>query len=190
VGKLVISTNTTLDGVVLDPDGKEGFDRGGWFARYGGDDLAAWAELGLAEAKHADALLLGRRSDEWFAARWPGRDGEWADILNAMPKYVVSTTTTEPQWSNATLLGDDWPDRVASIKRAAHRDVLVYASRALGRTLLDRDLVDELRLVVFPVVLGAGDRLFGQTDVPKALRLLSHRTLGSGLAFLNYEVQP
>lgn len=188
MGKLVISANTALDGVVFDPDGKEGFDRGGWFARYGGDDLAAWTDMSIVEAKQASALLLGRHSDEWFAARWPSRDGEWADILNAMPKYVVSTTTAPPRWSNSTLLGDDWPARVASIKRAADGDVVVYGSGTLVRELLAHDLVDELRLVVFPVVLGAGDRLFGSTSAPKPLRLLGHRTLGSGLAFLNYSV--
>jgi len=189
MGRLVISTNMTLDGVVLDPDGKQGFDGGGWFPRYGGADLAAWAEMGLAEAREAEALLLGRRTDEWFAARWPGREGEWADLLNAMPKYVVSASLATAQWSNATVLGADWRDHVGHIKQAAYGDVLVYASYELGRALLEDGLVDEIRLTVFPVVLGAGDRLFGATPSSVPLRLISSRALGSGLAFLHYEVQ-
>ncbi len=104
MGKIVISTNVSLDGVVQDPDGEEGFKLGGWFAEFGGKDVAAWAELETAEALRAQALLLGRRSDEWFAKRWLGREGEWADRLNSLPKYVVSSTLEDPKWTNATVL--------------------------------------------------------------------------------------
>src|ERR1700738_2690600 len=101
MGKIVISTNASLDGVVQDPDGKEGFRLGGWFGQFGGNDLEEWARGLLGEALGTEALLLGRRSDEWFAARWLSRSGEWADRLNSLPKYVVSATLEEPRWSNS-----------------------------------------------------------------------------------------
>src|ERR1044072_5556402 len=148
---IVVTTNMTLDGVVQDPDGKEGFELGGWFARSGGKDLEAWAALETEEALGAEALLLGRRSDEWFAARWPSRSGEWADRLNGMPKYVVSSTDERPRWANATVLTGDVVPEVAKLKQGLQGEILVYASYQLGRTLIEADLVDELRLVVFPV---------------------------------------
>jgi dihydrofolate reductase len=183
MGKLIISTNVSLDGVVEDPDGREGTERGGWFGRFGGRDLEHWADLETKEALGASALLLGRRSDEWFAARWASRTGEWADRLNGLPKYVVSATTGA-RWSNATVL--DGVGAVAALKREVDGEILVYASYELGRALIEDDLVDELRLVVFPVVLGAGRRLFGPTGAPKALRLASVQTIGNGLAYLMY----
>jgi dihydrofolate reductase len=188
MGKIVITTNMSLDGVIQDPDGQEGFRLGGWFGQFGGKDLEAWAKLETTEAMGAEALLLGRRSDEWFASRWNGRTGEWADKLNAMPKYVVSSTVEEPKWSNATILSGDVMAQISKLKQESHGDILVYASYQLVRDLLDHDLVDELRLVVFPVVLGAGERLFGQTSEKKALRLLNAQILGDGLAFVTYEV--
>jgi dihydrofolate reductase len=188
MGALVITTNMSLDGVIEDPDGKEGFRRGGWFSRFGASDLDDWAELETGEAMTAAAILLGRNSDEWFAARWNGRTGAWADRLNALPKYVVSTRPDAPSWANATVLSGDVVARIAEVKDAADGEVLVYASYQLARTLLEHDLVDELRLVVFPVVLGAGDRLFGPTTDVKPLRLRSARALGQGLVFLAYDV--
>jgi dihydrofolate reductase len=187
MGKIVITTNMSLDGVVQDPDGQEGFRRGGWFARFGGADLEAWATLETDEALRAEAILLGRRSDEWFAARWNGRSGEWADKLNAMPKYVVSSSLDEPKWVNATVLTGDVPAQVAKLKQGLSGDILVYASYHLARTVIENDLVDELRLVVFPVILGDGQRLFGTTSDQKQLRLLSTQPLGEGLSFLTYE---
>jgi dihydrofolate reductase len=188
MGTIVITTNSSLDGVVQDPDGKEGFRLGGWFGRFGGKDLEAWARIETDEALRADALLLGRRSDQWFAERWTGRPGEWADKLNSMPKYVVSSTLPEPRWrGNATVLSGDVADEVAQLKRRVAGDILVYASYQLGRTLIEHDLVDELRLVVFPVVLGAGERLFGPVSDAKPMRLVSARTIGDGLAFLTYQ---
>lgn len=188
MGKIVITTNTSLDGVVQDPDGQEGFRLGGWFGEFGGQDLEAWAKVETEEALGAEALLLGRRSDEWFASRWLSRNGEWADKLNSIPKYVVSSTLAEPHWSNATILEGDVLAQISKLRQGAYGEILVYASYQLARTLLEHDLVDELRLVVFPVVLGEGERLFGETSDKKPLRLLSARTLGQGLAFLTYEV--
>ncbi|MFL6073137.1 MAG: dihydrofolate reductase family protein [Mycobacteriales bacterium] len=187
MGKIVITTNVSLDGVVEDPTGEEGFRLGGWFGRYGADDLAEWARAETEEALGAEALLLGRRSDEWFAARWQSREGEWADRLNTMPKYVVSTTLREARWSPATVLVGDAVSEVSTLKREIDGEILVYASYQLVRTLLEHDLVDELRLVVFPVVLGAGRRLFGETSDSKPLRLIGAGTIGNGLAFLSYE---
>jgi dihydrofolate reductase len=187
MGKIVITTNMSLDGVVQDPDGKEGFRHGGWFNESGGKDLEAWARLETDEALDADALLLGRRSDEWFAERWLSRSGEWADKLNSLPKYVVSSTLEHPRWSNATVLKGDVVDEVSKLKQELDGEILVYASYQLVRTLLEHDLVDELRLVVFPVVLGAGERLFGETSDKKPMRLVDTKTLGDGLAFVAYE---
>ena len=187
MGKIIISTNVSLDGVVQDPDGEEGFRLGGWFGQFGGRDLEAWAKVELEEALGAEALLLGRRSDEWFASRWLSRSGEFADRLNSLPKYVVSSTLEEPKWSNSTVLKGDVVDEVSKLKQELDGDILVYASYQLGRTLIEHDLVDELRLVVFPVVLGAGERLFGETSDKKPLRLVHARTVGDGLAFLTYQ---
>ena len=187
MGKIVISTNVSLDGVVQDPDGEEGFRLGGWFGQFGGKDLEAWAKLETDEALGAEALLLGRRSDEWFAARWLSRSGEWADRLNSLPKYVVSSTLEEPRWTNATVLTGDVADEVSKLKQELDGDIVVYASTQLVRTLMEHDLVDELRLTVYPVVLGSGERLFGETSDSRPLRLVSTQTIGDGLAFLTYE---
>jgi dihydrofolate reductase len=187
MGKIVITTNVSLDGVVQDPDGQEGFRLGGWFGQFGGKDLEEWAKVETDEALGAEALLLGRRSDEWFASRWSSRSGEWADKLNSMPKYVVSSTLEHPRWGNATVLKGDVVAEVSKLKQESDGEILIYASYQLARTLLEHDLVDELRLVVFPVVLGAGERLFGETNDKKPLRLLSTRTIGDGLAFLTYQ---
>jgi dihydrofolate reductase len=187
MGKIVITANVTLDGVIQDPDGQEGFELGGWFNRFVGNDRAAWAKLETDEALRADALLLGRRSDEWFAARWASRAGVWADRLNSLPKYVVSSTLTAPVWTNSTVLKGDVLEEVAKLKQNVSGDILIYASYQLGRTLMEHDLVDELRLVVFPVVLGAGRRLFGEPGIEKPLRLVDSRTLGDTLVVLTYQ---
>jgi dihydrofolate reductase len=187
MGKIVITTNASLDGVVQDPDGQEGFTLGGWFGQFGGKDLEQWAEVETDEALRAEALLLGRRSEEWFATRWASRTGEWADRLNSMPKYVVSSTLTEPRWGNSTILKGDVVDEVSKLKQEIAGEILVYASYQLERALIEHELVDELRLVVFPVVLGAGERLFGPTGDKKPMRLVSAQTIGDGLAFLTYQ---
>ena len=187
MGKIVISTNMSLDGVVQDPDGAEGFRLGGWFAQFGGKDLDEWGKISYAEALGTEALLLGRRSDEWFAARWASRPGEWADRLNSLPKYVVSSTLSSPKWTNATVLKGAVVDEVSRLKREIDGDIVVYASYQLARALIEHDLVDELRLVVFPVVLGTGERLFGHTSEHKPMRLVDMTTIGDGLARLTYE---
>jgi dihydrofolate reductase len=186
MGKLIVSENVSLDGVVQDPTGQEGFERGGWFLEVGEQDREAWGRLEFEEARAATALLLGRRSDEWFAARWPSRTGEWADRLNGLPKYVVSTTVDEPKWGNSTVVGGDVLQAVSRLKRELDGDIVVYASARLVHTLMEHDLVDELRLTVYPVVLGAGVRLFGETTQRKPMRLVDTRTVGDGLAYLVY----
>jgi dihydrofolate reductase len=187
MGKIVISTNVSFDGIVQDPDGLEGFRLGGWFGQFGGKDLEEWAKVEYEEALGTEALLLGRRSDEWFAARWLPKSGEWADRLNGLPKYVVSSTLQEPKWSNVTVLRGDVVSEVSKLKQELEGEIVVYASYQLGRTLIEHDLVDELRLFVYPVVLGAGERLFGETSDQKPLRLVDTRTVGDGLVFLTYE---
>ena len=186
MGKIVISTNVSLDGVVQDPDGEEGFRLGGWFGQFGGKDLEEWAKVEFEEALGTEALLLGRRSDEWFAARWLSKTGEWADRLNSLPKYVVSSTLQEPKWSNSTVLRGNVVGEVSKLKQELDGDIVVYASYQLGRTLIEHNLVDELRLFVYPVVLGAGERLFGQTSDKKPMRLVDAKTIGDGLVFLTY----
>ena len=188
MGKIVITTNLSLDGVVQDPDGREGFRLGGWFGRFGGADLEEWAKVSFHEALGTAALLLGRRSDEWFAERWLSRPGEWADRLNSLPKYVVSANLEAPRWSNASVLKGDVVTEVSKLKQDVDGDILVYASYQLGRTLIEHDLVDELRLVVFPVVLGAGQRLFGETTDNKPMRLVDTATIGDNLTRLTYEL--
>jgi dihydrofolate reductase len=187
MGKLIVNENISLDGVVQDPTGEEGGQHGNWSALIGDSDREAWAKLLLEEALGAEALLLGRRSDEWFASRWLSRSGTWADRLNNMPKYVVSGTLAAARWGNSTVLTGDVVNEVSKLKRELGGDIVVYASFQLGRTLLDHDLVDELRLTVYPVVLGSGMRLFGGTSEKKPLRLLQARPLGDNLAFLAYE---
>jgi len=186
MGKIVISENVSLDGVVQDPTGDEGFSRGGWFGQIEDRDREEWAKVEFDEALSAEALLLGRRSYEWFAARWPSRSGDWADRLNSLPKYVVSSTLVDPDWNNSTVLQGEAVHEVAKLKQELDGDIVVYASRQLVRTLMEHDLVDELRLMVYPVVLGAGERLFGETPAKKPVRLLDARTVGDALAYVTY----
>jgi dihydrofolate reductase len=188
MGNIVVTTNVSLDGIVQDPDGQEGFKHGGWFAEFGGNDLEGWAKVETDEALHAEAMLLGRKSDEWFATRWLNRTGEWADRLNSMPKYVVSSTLEEAKWSNSTVLNDDVAKEVSRLKQEIGGDILIYASYQLVRTLIEHGLVDEFRLVIFPVVLGAGEHLFGGTSDKTPLRLVRSQTIGEGLMLLTYEV--
>src|SRR5438105_2786519 len=188
MGKIVISENVSLDGVVQDPTGDEGFRHGGWFGQIGDTDREEWAKVGFDEALRTEALLLGRRSDEWFAARWASRSGEWADRLNSLPKYVVSSTLVDPDWNNSTVLKGEVVNEVSKLKQGLDGEIVVYASCQLVRTLMEHDLVDELRLMVYPVVLGGGERLFAETNDKKSMRLLDTRTVGDGLAYLPYEL--
>jgi len=188
MGKIVVSQNLSLDGVVEDPTGEEGFRHGGWFNEFGAGDYEAWAEVGLAEALGADALLMGRRSDAYFGARWMSRTGAWADRLNSLPKYVVSSTLEDPVWRNSTVLAGDVVSEVSKLKHERDGEIVVIASRRLVRTLMEHDLVDEVRLMVYPVVLGSGERLFGDAGDKTPMRLLDTRTVGDGLAHMTYEV--
>src|SRR5437588_7393054 len=165
MGKIVVSENVTLDGVVQDPAGDEGFKVGGWIGAI--KDRPQLNQLALDEALGAEALLLGRRSYEWFAARWPSRSGEWADRLNSLPKYVVSSTLVDPDWNNSTVLKGEVVNEVSKLKQELDGEIVVYASCQLVRTLMEHDLVDELRLMVYPVVLGGGERLFAETNDKK-----------------------
>jgi len=189
MAKIVMSgpQNITLDGVVQDPDGAEGFDRGGWFVRFGGADLEAWNKVALDDALGASAWLLGRRSYEFFGQRWRPRTGELADRINGMPKYVVSGTMGQPEWGNSTVLAGDVVAEVSTLKRELDGEIVIPASYQLSRTLIVHDLMDELRLVVFPVVLGTGQRLFADGVDSKPMRLLDARTIGDGLTHLTYE---
>ena len=189
MGKIVMSgpQNVSLDGVVQDPDGKEGFERGGWFVQFGGKDLEEWNKVALDDALGAEAWLLGRRSYEFFGARWRPRTGELADRLNSMPKYIVSSSLEHPDWNNSTVLQGDVVTAVTKLKQELDGEIVVPASYHLGRTLIEHDLIDELRLVVFPVVLGAGERLFGEKSGTKPMRLARNKTIGDGLVYLTYE---
>jgi dihydrofolate reductase len=185
MGRIVISENVSLDGVIQDPAGDEGFRHGGWVGLI--KDRPELNKLALDEALGAEALLLGRRSYEWLAARWPSRSGELADRLNSLPKYVVSSTLENPDWNNSTVLKGDVLNEVSSLKPELDGEIVVPASFQLLRTLLEHDLVDELRLKVFPVVLGAGERLFGELPDKKAVRLVDTRTVEDGVVILTYE---
>jgi len=189
MGKIVMSgpQNVSLDGVVQDPDGKEGFGRGGWFVEFGRKDLEEWNKVALDDALGAEAWLLGRRSYEFFGARWRPRTGELAERLNSMPKYVVSSSLEHPDWNNSTVLRGDVVTAVTKLKQELDGEIVIPASYKLGRTLIEHDLVDELRLVVFPVVLGAGERLFGENGGKKPMRLVNNKTIGDGLVHLTYE---
>ncbi|HEY6426694.1 MAG TPA: dihydrofolate reductase family protein, partial [Acidimicrobiales bacterium] len=151
-------------------------------------DREEWAKVETDEALRSAAMLLGRKSDDWFATRWLGRTGAWADRLNSLPKYVVSSTLKEPKWSNATVLKGDVVKEVSELKQEINGDIIIYASYQLVRTLIEHGLVDEFRLVIYPVVLGAGERLFGETSDKTPLRLVRTQTIGQGLPLLTYEV--
>jgi dihydrofolate reductase len=185
MGKIVVSENITLDGVIQDPAGDEGFRHGGWVGLI--SNSPQLGKLALDEALSQQAFLLGRRTYEWLAARWPSRAGELADRLNSLPKYVVSTTLEHPAWTNTTVLTGDVPTEVSSLKQQIDGDIVIAGSIQLVRTLLEHDLVDELRLKIFPVVLGSGERLFGQTSNKKSMRLNNGQPVEGGIAYLTYE---
>jgi dihydrofolate reductase len=187
MGKIIISENVSLDGVIQDPAGDEGFRHGGWVGRIGDRGREEAAEVALDEALGTEAMLLGRRSYEFLAARWPSRTGALADRLNSKPKYVVSSTLHDPAWNNSTVLTGNAVSEVSKLKQQLAGDIVVAASFQLVRPLIEHDLVDELRLMIYPVVLGAGERLFGETSDKKPMRLISTRTVGKDLAYLTYQ---
>jgi dihydrofolate reductase len=185
VGRIVVTEFVSLDGVVEDPGGSENFKYGGWsFEISRGDE---GDKFKLDEAFASDALLLGRVTYEGFAAAWPSRDGEFADKFNTMPKYVVSSTLEDPTWNNSTVLKGDVAEEVAQLKQNVDGDIVVHGSVRLVQALLEHGLVDELRLMVYPVVLGDGKRLFGETSDKKPLRLVDSKIVGDGVAILVYQ---
>jgi dihydrofolate reductase len=182
MGRIVVTEFISLDGVVEDPGGSEDFKHGGWsFAISSGDDGGAFK---LEETRASDALLLGRVTYEGFAEAWPSRDGEFADMFNSMPKYVVSSTLASADWKNSTVLRGDLAEEVATLKQRHDRDVVVHGSVRLVQALIEHDLVDELRLMLFPVVLGSGLRLFGETSDKKTFRLADSKVVGEGVSIL------
>jgi dihydrofolate reductase len=184
MGRVVVSEFVSLDGVMEDPGGAEDFEHGGWtfeIERGDGDSFK------MEETRESDALLLGRVTYEGFAAAWPSREGAFADKFNGMPKYVVSSTLENPEWSNTTVLDGDVVEEVSKLRRETPGQIVVHGSAQLVQTLLDAELVDELRLMVFPVLLGSGRRLFGSTDGKRRMRLADSKTVGDGVAILVYE---
>jgi dihydrofolate reductase len=189
MGRIVVSENVSLDGVIQDPAGVEGFSRGGWVGLIGGQGRDQAAKVALDEALRAKAFLLGRRSYEFLAARWPSRNGPFADRLNSMPKYVVSSTLGVPVWNNTTVIRGDVIEKIKTLKRELDGEIVVAASFQLWHMLMEHDLVDELRLMIYPVVLGAGERLFGENSGKQPMRLVSTRAVDD-LALLIYEMVP
>ncbi len=185
MGRIVVTEYVSLDGVIEAPGGGEDFQHAGWtFEINRGEE---GDKFKLDETRDAEALLLGRKTYEGFAAAWPSMEGEFADKFNSMPKYVVSSTLEEPEWNNSTVLKGDVVEDVSRLRQEADGDIVVHGSAQLVRTLVEHDLVDELRLMVFPVVLGTGKRLFGDASDKKRLRLASSKTVGDGVAILIYE---
>jgi dihydrofolate reductase len=184
MGRIVVTEFMSLDGVVEDPGGSEDFEHGGWSFEI--DRSEEGDKFKLDETLETDALLLGRVTYEGFAAAWPSREGEFADMFNNMPKYVVSSTLEDPEWNNSTLLKGDVAEEVSKLRERQDGDIVVHGSPRLVQTLIEHDLVDELRLMVFPVVLGSGKRLFGETSDKKRLRLADSKTVGDGVAILVY----
>jgi dihydrofolate reductase len=185
MGRIVVTEFVSLDGVVEGPGGGEDFKYGGWSLEINRGDEGD--KFKLDETLAAEALLLGRVTYEGFAKAWPSREGEFADKFNSMPKYVVSSTLTDPEWKNTTVLGSDLAAEVKKVRDEHQGDVVVHGSPRLVQALLEHDLVDELRLMVFPVVLGAGKRLFGGTSDKKSLRLVDSKIVGDGVAILVYQ---
>ena len=185
MGRIVVTEFVSLDGVIEAPGGGEDFKHGGWTFEI--DRGEEGDKFKLDEALEAEALLLGRVTYDGFAAAWPSVEGEFADKFNSMPKYVVSSTLDEAEWNNSTVLEGDVVAEVSALRQELDGDIVVHGSAQLVQTLLEHELVDELRLMVFPIVLGTGKRLFGDTSDKKRLRLTDSRTVGDGIAILIYE---
>jgi dihydrofolate reductase len=184
MGRIVVTEFISLDGVIEAPGGGEDYKYGGWTFEI--DRGEEGDQFKLDETMSSAALLLGRRTYEGFAAAWPERDGEFADKFNTMPKYVVSSTLRDPEWTNSTVLSGDVVDEITKLKQEQDGDIVVHGSARLVQTLIENDLVDELRLMVFPVVLGTGKRLFGETNDKKRLQLSSSTVVGDGVTIQVY----
>jgi dihydrofolate reductase len=176
MGKVVVTEFMSIDGVIEDPGGSEDFAHGGWSFKF--DRGADGDKFKLDEAMNSAAMLLGRVTYEGFADSWPEREGEFADKFNTMPKYVVSTTLQDPEWTNSTVLRGDLAEEVSKLKNEIDGEIVVHGSAQLVQALLENDLIDELRLMVHPVVLGSGKRLFGDAGEMKTLRLVDSKPAG------------
>jgi dihydrofolate reductase len=185
MGRIVVSEFISLDGVIEDPGGAEDFKHGGWSFEFSRGEEGD--KFKLDETLAAQALLLGRVTYEGFAAAWPSRGGEFADKFNGMPKYVVSSRLKDPEWTNSTVLRGDLVEEVSKLRAEQDGDIVVHGSATLVQALLEHGLVDELRLMVFPVVLGSGKRLFGETSAKQRLRLAHSQLVGDGVAILVYQ---
>lgn len=185
MGRIVVTEFVSLDGVMEAPGGGEDFEHAGWtFEIPRGAD---GDKFKLDEAFDAEALLLGRVTYQGFAAAWPSMEGSFADKFNSMPKYVVSSTLENPEWNNSTVLKGDMAEEVSKLRQSSDGDIVVHGSAQLAQALIEHDLVDELRLMVFPVVLGKGKRLFGETSAKKRLQLADSKIVGDGVAILIYK---
>jgi dihydrofolate reductase len=184
MARIVVTEFVSLDGVVEDPGGSESFKYGGWSFEF--DRGPEGDQFKLDETRNSTGLLLGRVTYEGFAEAWPQRDGEFADIFNSMPKYVVSSTLKDPEWANSTVLEGDIVAEVSKLREGPDGDIVVHGSVQLAQTLVEHDLVDELRLMVFPVVLGTGKRLFGDPGDKKKLKLVDSKVVGDGVVILTY----
>jgi dihydrofolate reductase len=185
MGRIIVTEFISVDGVVEDPGGSENFKYGGWSFEFSRGEEGD--QFKLDETLEAEAQLLGRVTYEGFAEAWPPRDGEFADKFNSMPKYVVSSTLKNPEWTNSTVLDGDMAESVAKLKDEVDGDIVVHGSVQLVQGLIEHGLVDELRLMVFPVVLGGGKRLFGDTSDKRTLRLTDSKTVGDGVSLLVYQ---
>jgi dihydrofolate reductase len=186
MGSIVVSQFTSVDGVIEDPGGSENFERGGWAFDFNRGEEGD--RFKLDELMASDALLLGRTTYEGFADAWPSREGDFADKFNEMTKYVVSTTLSDPEWNNSTVIAEAIPDKVAELRQQPGGDILVNGSVQLVQTLIEHDLVDELRLMVFPLLLGGGKRMFGDTSAAKTLKLAESKPVGpDGVVVLTYK---
>ena len=184
MGKIVATEFVSLDGVMQAPGGGEEFEHAGWtFDIDRGEEGEAFK---LDETRRSEALLFGRTTYEGMAAAWPGRTGEFADQFNALPKFVVSSTLTDPEWNNTEVLSGDLTAAVERVKDRFDGDIVIHGSAQLVQSLLELDLIDELRLMIFPVVLGTGKRLFGTTSVKKRLQLTDSKTVGDGVIVATY----
>ena len=184
MGRIVVTEFVSLDGVMEDPGGSEDFKHGGWSFQFSRGEEGD--KFKLDETLEEEALLLGRVTYEGFAEAWPTRSGEFADKFNRMPKYVVSSTLETADWNNSTVIKGDVVEAISNLSEELDGNIVVHGSAQLVQTLVEHDLIDELRLMVFPVVLGSGKRLFGGTDEKKPLRLVDSRTVGEGVAILIY----
>jgi dihydrofolate reductase len=186
MGRIVVSENATLDGVISDPTGEAGSASGGWFTRMSEQDLAVWGQHEQAEVERAAALLLGGGTYRYFTERWASREGAWADRLRTIRKYVVSSTLVEPAWGTTTVLAGDVPDEVRSVKEQVDGEIVVYGSGQLVHSLWEHGLVDELRVIVYPFLAGDGQRILPPRGASASLELVDTGRIGSNLTTVVY----